>query len=191
LRYIDLLNSAISNAQRGYPLAQAATVNDSLAIADTLFPTVSQAVCEAAAASEYKRSLLRREKSLTLVAGTATLTDDVLTHYIADATLIDPAVLTKRYAWRDYPDFIKRGDRRLGIYTMKGGNVIQVIDPNAGFTVPLVTTGTRTLTIPCVVVKPATETTTVDCPEEILSDLVEALSEALRGQQAKVAGETA
>jgi len=188
--YSDLLYAAINNSLRGTIALQNPSV-DAIGIADTLFPVVSQAVCEVAAANDYKRSLLRREKSLTLVAGTATLDDDVLTHYVSDATLIDPAVLTRHYAWRNYPDFIKRGDQRLGVFTIKGGDVIQVIDPQVAFTVPLVTTGARTLTIPCVVVKPATATTNIDAPDEILSDLQEALSEALRGQLPKAAGEAA
>ena len=191
MRYIDLLNSAVSNAQRGLTAQQAGTVDDALAIADTLFPTVSQAVCEAAAASEYRRSLIMRQKAITLVAGTATLSSDVLTHYIPDSVLIDPALTTKRYAYRQYPDFIRRGDRRLGIYTLQGGDTLQVIEPNVGFTVPLVATGTRTLTVPTVVVKPASATTAIDCVDEILSDLDEALANALRGSIIKEAGQAA
>ncbi len=190
ITYSDLLYAAINNALRGSSALQNPAV-DAIGIADTLFPVVSQSVSEAAAANEYKRSLLRREKSVTLVAGSATLDDDVLTHYTADATLIDPTNLNKHFAWRDYPDFVKRGDRRLGIFTLKSGVLLQVIDPNVGFTVPLVTTGTYTLTIPCVVLKPATASTNVDCPDEISSDLVEALAEALRGVAAKQAGEAA
>ncbi len=189
MRYVDLLYSAINNALRGTLALQNPAV-DAVGIADTLFLIVSQAVCESAAMDEYKRSLLRREKSLTLVAGSATLTDDVLTHYIADATLIDPATLTRRYAWRDYPDFIKRGDRRIGIFCVRG-TLFQMIDPNVGFTVPLTATGARTLTIPCVVVKPALATDQVDCPDEILSDLDEALANALRGAIIKEAGQAA
>jgi len=188
--YQDLLYAAINNGLSGTIALQNPAV-DAIGIADTLFPVVSQSVSEAAAANDYKRSLLRREKSVTLVAGEATLDDDVLTHYMSDATLIDPSNLNKHYAWRNYPDFIKRGDRRLGVFTAKGGTLLQVIDPQVGFTVPLVTTGTYTLTIPCVVVKPATATTNVDAPDEILSDIREALSQALRGQLPKTAGEAA
>ncbi len=188
--YQDLLYAAINNGLSGTIALQNPAV-DAIGIADTLFPVVSQSVSEAAAANDYKRSLLRREKSLTVVAGEATLDDDVLTHYMSDATLIDPSNLNKHYAWRNYPDFIKRGDRRLGVFTVKGGTLLQVIDPNVGFTVPLVTTGTYSLTIPCVVVKPATATTNIDAPDEILSDIREALSQALRGQLPKVAGEAA
>jgi hypothetical protein len=160
-------------------------------IAQTLFDEVAQSVSEAAAANEYKRSLLRRTKTITLVAGEATLSDDVLTHYVADAELLYPSSLTKHYAWRDYPDFVRRGDKRIGIFTIIGGVTLQVVDPNQNFTIPLSATGSRLLTLPCVVLKPATADTAVDAPNEILSDLTEALSNALRGQLSKLAGEAA
>lgn len=187
--YSDLLYSAVNNALRGVPPEQSAAV-DAIGIADSLFPIVSQGVCEAAATNEYRRSLLRRSKSITLAAGSATLTDDVLTHYIADATLIDPSVLTKKYAWRDYPDFVRRGDKRLGVFSLQGTTLL-VIEPNANFTVPLTASGARTLTVPCVVVKPALATDDVEAPDEIISDLDEALANALRGEIVKVAGAAA
>lgn len=187
MRYQDLLLSAVNNATRGMLPEQSAAI-DAIGLADTLFPTVSQGVCEAAAADPARRDLVRRQKSITLVAGEATLSSDVLVHYIADSVLLDPATLSKRYAWRDYPDFVKRGDKRLGIYTVIGGHTLQVIDPGAAFTVPLTTSGTRTLVIPSVVEKPAAATDEVDCTDEILSDLQEALAEALRGAIIKEAG---
>lgn len=171
--------------------AQAAPIEDALAIADTLFPITSQGVCETAAASEYRRSLVMRQQALTLVAGTATLSGSVLTHYMTDSVLIDPAVLTKHYAFRQYPDFIRRGDKRLGIYTIQGDRTLQVIEPNIPFSVPLVATGARTLTVPMVVEKPALYTDQVDTSEEMESDLIEALAEALRGQIIKQAGAAA
>jgi hypothetical protein len=188
--YSDLLYIAINNSLRGTSALQNPSV-DAIGIADTLFDEVAQAVSAAAAADEYRRSLLRRTKSLTFVAGTSTLTDDVFTDFIADAVLLDPSNLNKHYAWRDYPDFVKRGDRRLGIFTVTGGDTIQIIDPNVGFTDPLTTTGARNLIVPCFVVKPAAATDPMDCPDQIVSDLTEALSNALRGEMAKVAGEAA
>lgn len=188
MTYEQLLYSAINNALRGIPPEQSAAI-DTIGIADTLFPTVSQAVSEAAAANEYKRSLLRRQKSITLTAGQATLTADVLTHYVADSTLIDPASLSKKYAWRDYPQFIRKSDTRLGKYTLVGGNTLQVVEPNANFTVPLIASGARTLTIPCVVIKPALSTDQIDATDEIISDLDEALANALRGAIIKESGE--
>jgi len=186
--YTDLLLAAVNNALQGVLPEQSAAV-DAIGIADTLFPEVAQAVSEGAAADEFKRSFLRREKSLVLVAGAATLADDVLVRYIADATLFDPASLSKKYAWRDYPQFVRRSDPRLGVFTIQGGMELLVREPNQQFVVPLTATGARTLITPCVVTKPALATTDVDAPDVIISDLTEALSEALKGQLATVAGE--
>lgn len=188
MRYQDLLLAAVNNATRGMSPEQSAAI-DAVGIADTLFPEVSQAVSETAAANESKRSLLRREKSLTLVAGAATLSDDVLVKFIADATLFDPTMLSRRYGWRDYPNFVRWNDPRLGIFTVQGGTQLLVRDPGQQFTVPLVATGARTLVVPCSVEKPALATDAVDAPAVIISDLTEALSEALRGQIATTAGE--
>lgn len=190
MTFQELIYASVTNAMRG--LQPSASPNlDAMMIAQTLFPEVSQSVCEAAAANEYKRSLLRRTKTLTLVAGSATLTDDVLTHFIPDATFYDPSNLNKKYAWRDYPDFVRRGDRRLGIFSLQGGDTLVEIEPNAGFSVPLVATGARTLITPCVVEIPTLATDDVDAPDEILSDITEGLSNALRGEMSRIAGEAA
>lgn len=181
MRYSDLLLSAVNNATRGVLPEQSVAI-DAIGIADTLFPVVSQAVCEAAAADPSRRDLVRRQKSITLVTGSATLSSDVLVHYVQDSVLLDTANLNKRYAWRDYPDFVRRGDRRLGIYTVVSGHELQVIDPNQPFTVPLTASGARVLVIPSIVEKPALATDEIDCVDEILSDLDSALTEALRGQ---------
>lgn len=187
MTFQEFIYTSITNAQRGGMKSS----SNAEFIVQTLFDEVAQSVSEAAAANEYKRSLLRRTKTLTLAAGQATLTDDVLTHYVADAELLNPTNLTMHYAWRDYPDFVRRGDKRIGIFTLSGGTTFQVIDPMKNFTIPLVTSGTRLLTIPCTILKPASATTAIDAPSEILSDLVEAMSNALRGAASKAAGEAA
>lgn len=158
-------------------------------IAETLFDEVSQSVCEAAAANEYTRSQVMRTKAITLTAGTATLDDDVLTHYMCDAELLNLSNLSFHYAWRAYPDFVRRGDRRLGVFTLKGSTSLQVIDPNQPFASPLTATGSRALTVPCLVVKPTSASTELDADPQIISNLTEALSNALRGVTAKMAGE--
>ena len=191
MTYEDLLRSALSNATRGMATDQAAITSDQLSVADSLFPVVSQAVSEAAATDEYKQSLLLRTKTVTLAAGTATLTSDVLTHFMPDAVFYDPASLAKKYAWRPYQDFVQSSDRRLGIFSLQGGTTLVVREPNQAFVVPLTASGARTLVVPCVVVKPAAATDQIDCPDEILSDLDEALSEVLRGQISKITGASA
>lgn len=186
MTYAELIDSSVNNAMRNLLPPTSPNV-DAEGIAETLFDTVAQSVSEAAAADPTKRSLLRREKSITLTAGEATLEDDVLTKYFTDATLLNTSNLSQKYVYRDYPDFIRRNDLRFGYFT-RNGLTLLVRDPNQAYTVPLVATGTRTLTVPCVVVKPALATDDVDAPDEIISDLVEALSESLRGALVKLAG---
>src|SRR5438128_1031698 len=100
--YTELILQSVTNAMRG--MQPSASPNlDAQMIAETLFPITSQAVCESAASNPNKRSLLRRSKTVTLVAGQATLTDDVLTKFFGDATLQNTSDLTKHYAYRDYP----------------------------------------------------------------------------------------
>jgi hypothetical protein len=187
--YRRLIYSAVTNAMRNIDPPVSPNV-DAEGIAETLFPIAAQAVSEAAAADPYKRSLLRRQKTVTLAAGLATLSDDVLTKYFPDASLIDTAILTRRYAYRDYPDFVRRNDPRLGYFT-RNGTTLMVRDPAQGFTQPLVATGARLLTVPCVIVRPATADDDIDAPDEAISDLMEALAESLRGELIKRAGENA
>lgn len=190
MTYEALLRSALSNATRGLTAEQAALIVDGLSVADTLFPIVAQAVSEAAAADEFRRSLLSRQKSITLVSGLATLDSDVLLNFVVtDATLFDPAGLGKKYAGRPYQQFVRHSDPRLGTFTING-TTLMVREPNQQFAVPLTATGARTLVTPCVVQKPATAATAIDAPDEIISDLDEALSESLRGQIIKMAGES-
>lgn len=187
MRYIDLINAAVSNAIRDIDPPVSPNV-DAQGIAETLFPITSQAISEAAAADPYKRSLLRRTKSITLIAGQADLSSDVLTKYFVDATLLDTSNLNNRYAYRDYPDFVRRNDPRLGYFT-RNEDTLMVRDPNQSFSIPLTATGVRTLVIPCVVEAPTVATDEVDAPDELLSDLIEALTESLRGELIRIAGE--
>lgn len=179
MTYRELIYTAVNNAMRDLVPPVSPNV-DAEGIAETLFPVVSQQVSEFAASDPYKRSLLRRTKSVSLTAGEATLTDDVLTRYFADAVLLDTSSLNRHYAFRDYPDFTRRNDLRFGYFT-RNGMTLMVRDPNQAFTVPLTASGARRLVVPCVVVRPALADADIDAPEEIVSDLMAALSEALRG----------
>ncbi len=173
------------NAARGMSPEQ--DISALLPVAESLWPSISQKVGELAAGSERKRSLLKRTKTLTVANGSATISDDVLTAYLEDSTLYDPADLTKTYSWvRNWNDFINpslanQPFSNYGYYSVSGGVTFgqrepgEAYDPSSGFT------GSMTLNIPCVPVKPATQTTAVDVPDEILNDIYEIGSEMLRG----------
>jgi len=179
MTYNDFIIQSVMNSIRGTQPSASPNL-DAQIFAETLFPIASQSISELAAQDPYKRSLLRREKTITLTAGEGVIPDDVLTVYFNDATLLNSANLNARYAYRDYPDFVRRGDRRLGVFT-RNGTTLMVIDPNAPFSIPLTATGNRTLVVPCVVVRPALATDELDCPPEMLSDLSAALTNALNG----------
>lgn len=189
MTYRELIYASVNNAMRNLDPPVSPNM-DAEGIAETLFPVVAQEVSEAAAADPYKRSLLRRTKTVTLSAGTATLSDDVLTKYFSDAVLLNTANLNAHYAYRDYPDFVRRNDLRLGYFT-RNGVTLMVRDVNQPFTQPLIATGTRSLVVPCVITRPTTADIAIDAPEEVISDLQDALSEALRGQLIQLAGAAA
>ena len=173
------------NATRGMSPEQ--DISALLPVAESLWPSISQKVGELAAGSERKRSLLKRTKTLTVTNGTATLDDDVLTAYLEDSTLYDPADLTKTYGWiRNWNDFINPGlssqpFANYGRYSVSGGVTFGQVEPGAVFDPSSGFTGSMTLNIPCVPVKPATQTTALDVPDEILNDIYEIGSEMLRG----------
>jgi hypothetical protein len=160
-------------------------------IAQTLFPEVSQSVCESIAADDERRQLLLRQKTLVFTAGIATVTSDVLQDYIWDSVLIDATsstTLKKKYAYRPYPQFVQSRDSRLGVYSIRGADTIVLCEPNTSFSSPLTASGNRLLNTPCVVESPAVASDDIDCPAQVLSDLTEGLSNALRGELSKVAG---
>lgn len=161
---------------------------DATLIAQALVPDVFQAVGEAAALDERKRSLLRRNKTVSMTAGVGTLTDDVLTAYMEDATFFDPADLSKSYSWiREYYDFVNYADARLGYFNVRDGVTLLQREPGEDFATTLSFTGNMTLSIPCVPEVPASQDVAVDVVPEIASDIVEALAAALRGQLVKAA----
>jgi len=191
--YQELIYAAVNNAMRGMETSVSANL-DAEMIAQTLFPEVAQSVCESIAANDERRQLLLRQKTLTFVAGEAILTSDVLQDYIWDSVLIDATsnmTLRKKYAYRPYPQFVQSRDKRLGIYSIRGTDTIVLCEPNVAFSSPLTASGTRLLNTPCVVESPAAATDQMDCPAQVLSDLSEALSNALRGEMAKLAGAAA
>jgi hypothetical protein len=196
LLYNQLILTIMYQAQRGSDAAQFANL-DTQGIAETLIPTIFQQAGEEAARDERKRSILRRSKTVTLTNGLGTLSDDVLTMYLEDSTYLDSSDLTKRYSWvREWSDFIDPtlADppySNLGYYSIQNGVAIAQREPGALYDPSSGETGSRTLNIPCVPEIPASATSTVDVPDEIISDILVIGSELLRGALVKAAAEAA
>jgi hypothetical protein len=173
----ELIDKAVFQAKLDPSLASA----NLEPTANSLLAQVFQQVGIDCAKDERKRSLLRREKTLTFANGIATVSADVLTKYKEDALLYDPDDTTAEYSLcREWFDFVRSDDRLIGRYSFNGDTIGileagEVYDPADG------TDGDRTLVIPCVPEVPALATDEIDVVEEVASDLVSALAESLKG----------
>lgn len=188
MTYQEFINQSCWQALRGLPNASHFDLDTLFPIAESLVPSVFQQVGEDAAGDERKRSLLRRNKTVSVSNGSATLDDDVLTAYLEDSTYFDSDDLTKMYSWvRNFSDFIDSSladppFSNYGYFTARNGAVLnqreagELYDPTLGFT------GSMTLNIPCVPTRPATASTALDVPDEVLNDLLDVMSAALKGE---------
>lgn len=183
----QLIDQAIFQAKRGLDPTLVLTNLDP--IANSLLSQVFQQVGIECAKDERKRSLLRREKTITVSNGTATVTSDVLTQYKEDSLLYNPDDTTAEYSLcREWFDFVRSDDSLLGRYSFNG-TTIGILEPGELYDPTSGTSDTRTLVIPCVPEIPTLSTDTILVVEEVASDLIAGLAEALRGAVAKEAVE--
>lgn len=191
MTYAELITRMVFQAQRGGPVAEHANL-DTVAIAEAMVPAIFDEVGRVAAGDYRKRSLLRRNKALTVVNGAAVIPDDMMAEYLCDATLIDPADLTKRYAWvQEFRDFIDDGlDPRLGYFHSPVEMTFSQREPQTPYTIGSGFTGTMTINIPCVPVIPALSTDPVIVAPDIATDIINLGAEMLRSAFAKAAATT-
>ena len=176
----QLIDQAISIASRGVD----ASVSPSLAaemVTEDLIGTVFQQVSQTVAKDPTRRSLLRRTISVFFTDGSnAPLDQTVLTEYLSESMLYDPADLAKQYSWvSQFENFIRKSDRRIGFYSVNE-STINIIEPNAVYAVLTGLTGDRNLVIPCTIAKPATAASAVVVRDELIDDLVMGLADELR-----------
>jgi hypothetical protein len=146
---------------------------------EPLLPVVFGRLSVELATNPATRHLLRRAKTVVLVAGVGPLGDDVLTEYATDAVLLDQADIAKIYslvAW----DVLGRGelDSRLGHFIIDGQSLTVVepgseYDPNTGPDTEL------TLIIPCSLAVPALDAD-IGEPAEVTDMLIARLAAALK-----------
>jgi hypothetical protein len=177
----EILYLAILQASAGMDENAKAQVND-VAIAESLLPDIFQTVGQNAAKNEDTRSILRREKTVSFVNGTADLDSDILTQYKDDSTLFDPDDPTTEYSLcQTMTMFAGPKDDREGYYLFNEA-FLRVIEPGAQFVSGSGLTGDLKLTIPCVPVIPAGADDVVDAGDEIISDILEMLVDGLKGR---------
>lgn len=167
-RAVDIANLKLTEASQAEQAAEA------------LLPAVFGSVATKAAGSPRLRTTLRRTKTVAVVSGAATLTDDVLTAYIDEANLIDPSDTTKLYSlvsWHLYTT--GQLDERLGYFTIKGETLLHVRDPFETYDPSGGMSASLQLTVPCVPEIPALVTDDVNVTDEVADELITALAAAL------------
>lgn len=176
---LELIQRSVAMAVQGMdsPVVRAAVET----AVEPLVPVVFAQAGDELAKTERFRVLLRRTKQLAVVDGSVQLPDDVLSVYLDDAALIDPADTTKRYSLLPWHELVREQlDARLGHFAVEGEGTIHIVepdtpyDPNAGPTTALA------LTIPCSPEVPASITDEVDVPAEIIDWLIMKLALALK-----------
>lgn len=181
LLFKDLIYTASEAALVGIDPKTVAGI-DVEGIAESLIPSVFQAVGEAVANDENKRSLLQREKTIVMAAGIGTVPDDVLTKCMDSSVFYNPANLTQKYSWAPYNQFLRTTETRLGWFTLLSSVTLLMRKPGEGFGTALTFTGNVKLLVSCSPVRPATADDPIDVPAEIESDLIDTLTAALKVQ---------
>lgn len=176
----ELIDRALSVAMIGQDPSTTPALNADM-FAEDLLPQVFGAVGERMAANERTRHLLRRNKTLVLVDGEIALPVDVLSAYITDSVLFDPADPSQPYSYLAWENFIRETlDTRLGHYSLQGESILHALgpgeayDPNGGPDITL------RLTIPCSPAVPAAAGDQLAVNAEIADELVTELARALR-----------
>lgn len=188
--YTELIYRIVSEAQRGSESAEKTNL-DAYSIVEAMIPSIFQAVAEKAAGDPYKRSLLRRTKTVVFTNGSATIDTDVLIACLCDATLLDTASLSKKYAWiAEYTEFTGFVDSRIGSFSSPVEFTLAVREPGVAYSPTTGLTGSLSLNIPCVPVIPAGANDPVVVTDEIINDLIDCGAEMLRGALAKAAAAT-
>lgn len=185
MTYAEWVERVRLEAQRGSEQAELSQL-DTQPIIEAIQPSVFQTVGENCAADPRKRSLLRKSLTITMADGEGEIPAQALTKYTEDATLFDPADLSKTYSWvREFQDFMGPLDPRLGYFNVQGESVLLQREPGEPYEPGFGFSDDMLLIIPCVPVRPASATDPIDCIEEINSDLVDVGAAMLRGELAK------
>lgn len=150
---------------------------------DASFFAVNSQTAQAFAAQQNKREMLRVASTVTFVSGDADLPDNVLESYLEDGTFF---ITGKKYSFRRYPDWLRGGDPRLGLWTVVG-TTVKAKTPQP---VTLLT-GTAAMTFICSPPVPATEDDDFDAPSDFISDFVAAEIQFILGQTVETAAQTA
>jgi len=154
------------------------------AVFDASFFSVNSTVANNFAAHQDQREMLRVVSDVTFVSGDGTLPDNVLEKFISDGTFVVSGLI--KYSFRRYPDWLRGGDTRLGLWTVIGETM------KAKTAAPVTTfTGTASVSFICSPEVPATEDDEFVAPSDFQSDFINAMIQFIQGQITEVAAQTA
>jgi hypothetical protein len=153
---------------------------------DGSFFQINSQTAEAFAADESRRELLRATKTLTFTAGTTALPSDALKKFIFDATFVETSNPSRRYAFRQWPAYLRSADKRLGYWSTIGETVGAKVPTSAA---PL--SGSVSLTCACSPAVPVTETDPYIAPDDFIPELIDTGIDFIRGALLAKAAETA
>ena len=155
---------------------------------DAAFFSINSQTAQAYAAQQDKRELLRTFSTITFVSGNGDLPTSTLKAYIEDGTFVPNGVVPAKshYSFRRYPDWLRGGDTRLGLWTQVG-DVIKAKTPApvAAFS------GTAACSFISSPEVPATESADFVAPDDFYPDFIAAMTQYILGQPMEVASQTA
>jgi hypothetical protein len=175
-------------ALKGAPDGSQFNLDTLFPIAESLVPTIFQQVCKGYGDSPQAYSLPVRTHTVTLANGVGTLPDEVLTVCKYGATIADPDDVAMAQTqtlvpfWNDFVQPRNNLQLQLTWWTIKGGTDFHLLQPQEEYDPASGFDGDIEYTSPSVVAIPASSGATLVAPDEIISDLQDALSKALMGQ---------
>ncbi len=157
-------------------------------LAEVLAPQVAQAVVRDAAGDPNRFQQTLQTVTLSFTDGVATLPSNVLTEYLSQATVSDPADTesAKYTSWiKNFQDFRNSPDSLLGYFTANPAGQLYYSPPGT----PWESGGSNfggdiELTVPCSITIPTNPATTIDVVAELEDQLITDLASAIRGQAA-------
>lgn len=179
------INRAIAIAQAGEDQNTSITLNVD-DTAEALCSNVMFEVAEAFASDPLLALYVTESVTLALVNGTIALPSRVLTKFMPDASVADPAdaAMAEKMRWASWAEFIRPLDNTLGYFAVVGQNFFMT-RPTVSYSPGTGMTGNVSLTIPCTYDMPASETATITVPLKVEEQLVLKLAERLKPQRVK------
>lgn len=156
------------------------------AIFDASVFAINSQTAQAYAAREDRRELLRVARTLTFTSGDASLPNNTLKVYIEDCTFYVPSTPLNKYSYRPYPDWLRGGDPRLGLWTQVGDTIkAKTPTPITAFSGSAAFSSIESPPVP------TSESSEYVCPDDFIPDFEAAMIQYILGEIMETAAQTA